>query len=156
MSLHRGAAGRHSNETLLVHGLALKGHVKYNRFPVPVCFVLLLIYLPATGINTSAIIRSEVDMTTRQSDVANNLPYTVRPPIYGFVIEKEFSATLFSAPCTLTANDRFSPFACGSICGDFNPWLTAFRFKDGPSRSSSSFGCRFETRSFEERDVITP
>lgn len=54
-----------------------------------------------------AIVRSEVDMTTRQSDVAGNFLYIVRPPIYGFVIEKEFPATLFSARPPL----RFPPLS---------------------------------------------
>lgn len=38
----------------------------------------------------------EADMTTRQSDVASDFLYIAPPPIYGFVIEKEFPATLFS------------------------------------------------------------
>lgn len=66
------------------------------------------------------------DMTTRQSDVASDFLYIAPPPIYGFVIEKEFPATLFSSffflPPPLTAGDSISlcqvdPFAVISIRG---------------------------------------
>lgn len=77
-------------------------------FPSPnlvPCFPLYFVQLRApdipfysvTGINTLLSFWSEVDMTTRQSDVARNLLYVAWPPIYGFVIEKEFPASLFSA-----------------------------------------------------------
>lgn len=104
------------------------------------------------------------DMTTRQSDVASDFLYIAPPPIYGFVIEKEFPATLFSSffflPPPLTAGDRrfYLPLPGGSICGDFNPWQTAFRFKDGhptsiPSSSSLLFSSRILVRGVG--DVIT-
>lgn len=84
----------------------------------------------------------EADMTTRQSDVASDFLYIAPPPIYGFVIEKEFPATLFSFFFFLSSpsDGRLSlPLPGGSICGDFNPWQTAFRFKDGNPSSSLLF-----------------
>lgn len=102
------------------------------------------------------------DMTTRQSDVASDFLYIAPPPIYGFVIEKEFPATLFSSFFPSSPSDSrrlYLPLPGGSICGDFNPWQTAFRFKDGhptsiPSSSSSlPFSSRMLVRGVG--DVIT-
>ena len=81
-------------------------------------------------------------MTTRQSDVASDFLYIAPPPIYGFVIEKEFPATLFfffpSSPSD-SRRPATLPLPGGSICGDFNPWQTAFRFKDGIEHPTSPF-----------------
>ena len=95
-------------------------------------------------------------MTTRQSDVASDFLYIAPPPIYGFVIEKEFPATLFFffLPPPLPAGDRrlslsqVDPFAVISIRGKRRSGLrTGSSIQRAPSSFllfSSLRGCPFE------------
>lgn len=100
-------------------------------------------------------------MTTRQSDVASDFLYIAPPPIYGFVIEKEFPATLFFffLPPPLTAGDRrlslcqVDPFAVISIRGKRRSGLrTGSSIQRAPS-SSLLFSSRMPVRGVG--DVIT-